>query len=335
MNFYRYLSLLAVAATSFIIISCSSKEEYRSIDGFTQGTTYHIVYTSSEAREDGVAKIVDSLLAVIDNTMSVYNPNSEISAINRGEREEVSPLFENVFNRSKEIYRLSDGAFDVSAAPLFDAWGFGFKNRENVNQQMVDSIMTFVGMDKVKIDGGKLYRSDSRLTLNFNAIAQGYTSDYIASYFDKMGMKNYLIEVGGEIYCKGVNSRGEMWSVAIDKPVDGNNIPGNDLQDIVNISERGLATSGNYRKFYEVDGKKYSHTINPKSGYPVEHNLLSATVIAKDAMTADAIATYLMVVGLDRAKEVLKSMPEVDAYLVYSHEGEFKVYKTDGVIIKK
>lgn len=126
-----------------------------------------------------------------------------------------------------------------------------------------------------------------------------------------------------------------MWSVAIDKPVDGNNIPGNDLQDIVNISERGLATSGNYRKFYEVDGKKYSHTINPKSGYPVEHNLLSATVIAKDAMTADAIATYLMVVGLDRAKEVLKSMPEVDAYLVYSHEGEFKVYKTDGVIIKK
>jgi len=186
-------------------------------------------------------------------------------------------------------------------------------------------------MDKVKIENGKLVKSDPRVSLNANAIAQGYTSDVIAREFDKMGISNYMIEVGGEIYCKGVNAKGKEWTVGIDKPIEGNVVPGSDLQEVLSISGKGLATSGNYRKYYEENGKKYSHTIDPKTGYPVVHSLLSATLIANDAMTADALATFFMVVGLEKAQEYLAANPDIDAYLVYSQDGKFAVYKTKGI----
>jgi thiamine biosynthesis lipoprotein len=190
-------------------------------------------------------------------------------------------------------------------------------------------------MDKVKIENGVLVKRDKRLSLNANAIAQGYSSDVIAGEFDKLGIKNYLIEVGGEIYCKGVNSKGKNWTIGIDKPIDGNMIKGENLQDILSLTGKGLATSGNYRKFYEEGGEKYSHTIDPKTGYPVKHSLLSATVIADDAMTADALATFFMVVGLDKTKEFLGKNTGIDAYLVYADGEKFKVYKTKGVNIIK
>ncbi|MDD3033707.1 MAG: FAD:protein FMN transferase [Bacteroidales bacterium] len=324
------MSKIVVLLSFLLLISgCGNKLEYKTIDGFTQGTTYHIVYSINSP--DSLNAVVDKVLAGIDNSLSVYNDSSIISRINRGEDISPDSLFVVVFNRSAEIYNISKGAFDISGAPMFDVWGFGFKNKEKVTQGDIDSIKQFVGMDKVKIENGKVVKADPRLSLNANAIAQGYTSDVIAREFDKLGIMNYMIEVGGEIFCKGVNPKGIEWSVGIDKPIEGNVIPGEELQEILSLSEKGLATSGNYRKFYEENGKKYAHTIDPRTGYPVTHSLLSATVIAVDAMTADALATYFMVVGLDEAKAYLAANTDVDAYLVYSEGDSFQVYKTSGI----
>lgn len=330
MNYCKITSKIVALFFLLLLTSgCGNKVEYRTMDGFTQGTTYHIVYSTD--RPDSLNAIVDKVLADVDNSLSVYNDSSVISRINRGEDISPDSLFNVVFNRSSQIYKISKGAFDISGAPMFDVWGFGFKNKEKVTQSDIDSIKQFVGMDKVKIENGKIVKADPRLSLNANAIAQGFTSDVIAGEFDKLGIINYMIEVGGEIFCKGVNSKGTEWSVGIDKPIEGNVIPGEELQEILSLSGKGLATSGNYRKFYEEDGKKYAHTIDPRTGYPVTHSLLSATVIAADAMTADALATYFMVVGLDEAKAYLAANPDVDAYLVYSEGENFQVYKTSGI----
>ena len=323
----------AVILILLFMTSCSKKIEYKTIDGFAQGTTYHIVYSYKGG--DTLNSLVTEILERIDSSVSVYKPESIISRINRNEETVPDSLFINVFNRSREFYDLSGGSFDISAAPLFDVWGFGAKERIEVTQQMIDSILAFVGMDKVWLENGVVKKSDPRVTLNMNAIAQGYTSDVIAAEFDKRGVENYLIEVGGEIFCKGLNPKGKEWSVAIDKPVEGNMIQGEQIQDILNLSNRGLATSGNYRKFFKEGDKVFSHTIDPKTGFPAKQNLLSTTIIAKDAMTADAYATYFMVVGLDKAKEILALNPDIDAYLVYGENGEFRVFSTPGIEIRK
>ncbi|MFA5849416.1 MAG: FAD:protein FMN transferase [Bacteroidales bacterium] len=318
---------------TLITSGCSRNAAYRNIEGFTQGTTYHITY--SPDIKDSLDSFVNEILLNVDNSLSVYNDSSIISRLNRGDSVVIDSLFINVFNRSKEIYQISNGAFDISGAPLFDIWGFGFKNKERVTQTMIDSILPYVGMDKVNIEEGVLVKSDKRLTLNANAIAQGYTADVIAKEFDKLGIMNYLIEIGGEIFCKGVNSKGKEWTIGIDKPVEGNMIQGDDLQVVLSLTDKGLATSGNYRKFYEEGGEKFSHTIDPKTGYPVRHNLLSATVIAEDAMTADALATFFMVVGLDKAKLFLAQYDDVQAYLVYADGDKFKVFQTSRINIVK
>ncbi len=329
----RVNELVVFLLLAIVTTSCEKKLIYRTIDGFTQGTTYHIVYSFDGA--DSLDEVVNEVLSAIDNSLSVYNDSSLISRINRGENIPPDAFFVELFNKSREIYDLSSGAFDISGAPLFDIWGFGFKNREKVTQEDIDSIKTFVGMDKIWIDSGRVKRSDSRVTLNMNAVAQGYTSDVMARKFDSLGVSNYMIEIGGEIFCKGHNPKGHEWNVGIDKPVEGNFIPGEELQAVIALSGKGLATSGNYRKFYEEGGKKYSHTIDPRIGYPVTHSLLSATVIAQDAMTADALATFFMVVGLDEAIKFLNDRRDIDAYLIYSENGQFKVYKTAGVKIVK
>jgi len=334
MKYYRlilkFLPLLLIAAA--IATGCKEKTEYKTIDGFTQGTTYHIVYSNDV--DFAPDSLVESLLKMVDFSMSGYNPESIISQVNNGDSVKVDIMFADVFNRSVEMYKISEGLFDVSAAPLFDLWGFGFKNKSIVNQQVIDSVMQFVGMDKIALDGTLMIKKNPGVKLNFNAIAQGYTADVIGRTFDNLGIKNYLIEIGGEIFCKGVNPRGKSWSVGIDKPIDGNMIQGQEIQDILLLSQGGLATSGNYRKFYEENGEKYSHSINPKTGYPVRDNLLSATVIAADAMTADAYGTYFMVAGLEKSIEVIENTPGIEGYLIYSKDGKLEVYRSKGVKIK-
>lgn len=321
---------------------CNNQNTYRTLDGFAQGGTFHLVYQlPSEEFQYNVPDSLTKYFTRINASLSGYDSTSIVSQINRGEKPQLDSLFIECFNLSKEVYEATAGAFDISAAPLFDLWGFGFKEKEKVTQAKIDSILQFVGMDKLSIvydstaKAHLLHKSDPRMKVNFNAIAQGYTCDYICSNLEKMGIENYLLEVGGEIMCKGKNSRGKEWSVAIDKPLDGNFVPGESVQAIIQLSGGGLVTSGNYRKFYVEDGEKYSHTINPATGYPVKHNLLSVTVLAKDASMADAYATYLMVIGFEKAKEFLQNRDDMDALMVYGEQKQMKVYATQGVHQRK
>lgn len=318
--------------TLLILLTACSGKEYLTSDGFAQGTTYHIVYSNDAGYP--LDSLIASILTDIDNSLSVYNRESLISKINRGEEVEPDSLIKNVYKRSLEFYYLSDGLFDVSASPLFNIWGFGFSNRSVITKEVIDSALNLTGMEKIKLENGRFVKELPQVTLNFNAIAKGYTSDIIAGELCKLGIENYLVEVGGEIVCKGVNPSGKKWSVGIDKPEEGNIVQGAHLQDVLLLSKGGLATSGNYRKYYEEGGEIFSHTINPKTGYPVRHNLLSATVLAKDAMSADAYATWFMVAGLEKAIEILEKNNDIGGYLIYTIDGEYKVYKSSGVQVK-
>ena len=334
---------LAAFTIIFCTTGCTHKQPpYTTIDGFAQGGTYHIVYQNPADTDHSV--LPDSLAVwfrQIDKSLSGYDTTSLVSQINRGENPPLDQLFIECFNLSREVYEATEGAFDISGAPLFDIWGFGFKEKVEITPQMIDSIRQFVGMDKLSISYDEvsgthhLCKADPRMKVNFNAIAQGYSCDFIAGKLEQMGITSYLIEIGGEIICKGLNSKGKEWSVAIDKPIDGNFIPGNEIQTIIELTDAGLVTSGNYRKFYIVDGEKFSHTINPITGYPVKHNLLSATVIAPTAAMADAYATYMMVIGLEQAQEFLAANPQMEALLVYGDGEDLKVFSTGGVHQRK
>ena len=334
------LSLLPILLIS--ICCTSNRPSYQTVDGFAQGGTFHLVYQTPATPE--AYNIPDSVALYfrqIDKSLSGYDTTSLVSRINRGENPQLDPIFIECFNISKEVYENTDGAFDISAAPLFDLWGFGFGNKGEVSQQKIDSIMTFSGMDKLSIvhdtatGASYLHKADSRMKVNFNAIAQGYTCDYICSRLEQMGIENYLLEVGGEIFCKGTNAKGNPWSIGIDKPVDGNFIPGQSIEAILEVSGKGLVTSGNYRKFYIVEGEKFSHTIDPRTGYPVKHNLLSATVMAPTAAKADAYATYLMVIGLEKGKEFISRCEDMDALMVYGEDEDLKIFATEGIKQKK
>ena len=325
---------------AMLFYSCNFHAEYKTLNGFALGTTYHIVYdptttcgsVTPESHPD-IPDLVAKAFNEINASLSVYNQESIISKVNRNEPVELDSLFLNVFICGKEIYTLTQGAFDMAAAPYFDLWGFGFSQREQVTQAKLDSIAHFVGMDKIWLSDKKIEKADPRVSLNANAIAKGYCSDLIATRLKRVGIKNFLVEVGGEIYCEGVNPNGRKWGVGIDAPRTGNFIPGRELQAKLMISGRGVATSGNYRNFYETDGKKYGHTIDPATGTPVQHSLLSATVLAPDCMTADAFATAFMVMGLEKTKTFLETHPQLDALLIFTNEsGAFQTYSTPNVM---
>ena len=328
-NFAIGLTLLL-----FTLAGCSREGEYYTLDGVTQGSTYHIVFQPKVSSDSSFTAVRDSValyLERIDHSLSGYNPNSILTAFNENRPVELDQIFIDNFKASQQMNRITGGIFDPSAAPLFDLWGFGFKNGVDVTPSQIDSVKSFIGMERFHLDSLSIVKDDPRCRLNFNAIAQGYTADYIAAKFSAMGMENFLVEVGGEIYAKGHNPKGKLWNVGIDKPIDGNNVPGASIQAIVRISSKGLVTSGDYRKFYMKEGKKISHSINPKTGFPIEHNLLSATVVAENATFADAFATYLMVIGLDEAVKAVEAQEGVEALLVYNSNDTLKVWSSKGM----
>ena len=325
--------IIFIISVSMLICSCNYRAEYTILDGFALGTTYHIVYAAPTGLD--VPAMVKQAFTDIDVSLSVYNKESVISKVNRNEPVALDTLFIRVFERGKEIYALTRGAFDMAAAPYFDLWGFGYKHREEVTRAKLDSIASFAGMDKIWLSDGKIGKADPRVSLNANAIAKGYASDVIASRLRGAGVVNLLVEVGGEIYCEGVNAKGGMWSIGIDRPEYGNYIPGKDMEETILLSGQGLATSGNYRNYFEEEGHKYGHTIDPATGKPVQHSLLSATVVASDCMTADALATAFMVMGLEKTRIFLDTHPQVDAYLIYSDDtGAFQSFATSNITIK-
>jgi thiamine biosynthesis lipoprotein len=322
----KYLSLIFVV----LISSCSQKNDgqekaYMEVNGMTQGTTYMIKYSTQDTVN--LRPQFEKILANIDSSMSTYNKQSVISKVNTNQTSiNLDSYFKDVFNTAMKVSRETDGAFDITVAPLVNAWGFGFKELPEVDSAKVDSIMDFVGHEKVKMEEGKIYKEDKRIMLDMNAIAQGYTVDVIARYLDSINIDDYLVEVGGEVKTKGKSPSNKAWRVGIDKPVEGNDVPGRNLQAIIRLENQSLATSGNYRKYYVKDGIKYSHTIDPSTGYPVKHNLLSVTVLADQCVRADAYATAFMVMGLEKSQKMVNNIDDIEAYFIYSDtDGDFKV----------
>jgi len=327
----KYVFSVVVVIIAFII-GCTKDQNrnYITITGFTQGTTYRITYNSPDSIN--YQSEIESLLSEFDSSLSAYLPVSIISRINKNESNvEVDKFFRTVFNKAKEVNKESNGAFDITVGPIVNAWGFGPQKRMNVDSSVIDSLLHYVGMDKIKLKNNKIIKAYPEITLDVNAIAQGYSADVIANYFDKLNIANYMVEVGGEIVTKGVNKKGIAWRIGIDNPSEDNTIQNRQLQAIVQLSNKALATSGNYRKFYIENGVKYAHSINPKTGYPEKNKLLSVTILANDGMTADAYATAFMIMGLDKSYEYVNSNEELDAYFIYSGEdGKYKVKYTKG-----
>ena len=273
--------------------------------------------------------MVSKCLHDIDFSISGYNKGSLLSRFNRGENIVPDRYMLELYSMSRKLWEETGGLFDVSGGPLFDFWGFGFKNPKSMDSlrndtrtaRIVDSLLEFTGMDLLNLENGRIIRKDPRVQLNFNAIAQGYTCDVVADLLDSIGVQNYLVEVGMEIVCKGVNASGKPWRIGIDAPVDGSQVAGENVQKLLNLTDCGITTSGNYRKFFIMDGKKYSHSINPVTGYPVQHDLLSATVIsidtARSGAISDAYATYCMVIGKEAAAEFINSRSDLRGYLIY------------------
>jgi thiamine biosynthesis lipoprotein len=305
--------------------------EYKEIAGYVQGTTYHISYQDRPGRN--LQPRIEQLLHRFDMSLSTYEPESIISRINNNEENvRLDKYFKTVFNRSEEIYHLTSGAFDITIAPLVNAWGFGPEAALQIDSAIVDSLKTMVGMHNITLISGKIAKKHPEVKLDVNGIAQGYSVDIVAEFLERKGITNYLVEIGGEIIAKGVNKEGNAWRIGIDKPVDDNFLPGKNLQAILSISNKALATSGNYRKYYEKDGQKYVHSINPESGYPVKNRLLSTTVLARDCMTADAFATAFMVMGVEKSIMFLSNHKEIDAYLIYSDkDGNYVTFMTPGI----
>lgn len=321
------LFLLVISA-----VSCRPAGRYIAVTGYAQGGTYTVKMNLEGVRErpEAIGKHIDSLLTLIDTTLSGYNKGSLLSRFNRGETIEPNAVFRDIFSAAKGYRDETDGAVDVAAAPLFDAWGFGFSrdsfpSDETVRMLTETSSMDFIPQDLTAANGQKL---------NFNAIAQGYSCDIIAAYLYSIGVRDMLVDIG-EIYCDGVNPSGRPWTLAVDKPEDGNNDPGVRIQGKWQSDGGpcGIVTSGNYRKFYIRDGKKYAHTIDPRTGRPVEHNLLSATIKAPTAMDADAYATYCMVIGLEEAEAFLSGRDDLEGYLIYEEDGQMKTWSSEGFVL--
>ena len=324
---FLWLAFL-ILATIWILVRHNQQGGYYSVKGLVFGTVYKITY-----QHDGDLKPeIEAELKRFDQSLSPFNDSSVISRVNRNEELVTDSFFQKCFHRSMEISRETKGAFDITVAPLANAWGFGFKKGAFPNSLMIDSLLQITGYKKVKMDNGKVIKQDPRTMLSCSAVAKGYSVDVIAQLLDRKGIKNYMVDIGGEVVVRGKNSKMNAWRIGINKPVDDSLSVNQELQTVLAISDVGMATSGNYRNFYYKGGKKYAHTIDPRTGYPVQHSILSSTVIAKDCASADAYATAFMVMGLDSAKAFCEAHPELDAYFICSGEGDkYETYFTDGM----
>jgi thiamine biosynthesis lipoprotein len=319
------LFLFALAAF-FLFYEFPKDKIYQHRDGFIFGTVYSVTYSNPESKDLSAA--ITRALDDVNNSLSMFNKQSTIAKVNNNEVVQLDSLFLTVWNVGQEVSRSTDGAFDMTVAPLVDLWGFGLKNREIVTDAEVDSLRQYVGYDLVQLEDGLLRKTYPQMRIDAGAIAKGYACDVVADTLEAYGCTDFCIEIGGELVVKGHNSKGVNWHIAINKPVEDSTCVNSEIQEVVELTNCGMATSGNYRNYYELDGKRYSHTIDPRSGYPVRHNLLSATIVAPDCMTADAWATACMVAGLDKAKEWIEANDDLKGYLIYEENGEILTWRS-------
>ena len=317
--------LLILIIGSIFVIRQQRNTPFQKDEGMVFGTIYHITYQS----DTNYQKEIEAELQKVDNSLSPFNKTSIISRINRNEKVKVDEMFSEVFQLAEKISGDTDGAFDITVAPMVNAWGFGFKTGNPPTRQTIDSLRAIVGFHTVSLQDGYVIKKNPKTMLDCSAIAKGYGTDVVARFLKKKGVQNFMVEIGGEIVVNGNSEKLQPWRIGINKPTDDSLNTNQAIQDVVSVSNIAMATSGNYRNFYYKNGKKYAHTIDPRTGYPVQHNILSATVVADDCMTADALATAFMVMGLDEAEAFTKSHPNIGAYFIYSDEkGEVKSYFT-------
>ena len=290
-----------------LLVSCTEKAVFQKNSNLVFGTIYNITYQYA----DDLQAEIEAELQKVDGEFSMFNPQSTVARINGGDSTvERSAMFCEIFELAKTVNKETNGAFDIHVAPLVNAWGFGFKHDQLPTPQQVDSLLKI------------------RDQMDFSAIAKGYGCDVVVRLLRSHGIENFMVEIGGEVVLSGHNDKGQPWHIGVNKP--GENPEDGDLQTVLSITDCAIATSGNYRNFYYKDGQRYAHTIDPRTGYPVQHSLLSATVVAADCATADAYATSFMVLGLDSAQAVLNSHPELKAYLIYSDEsGQMSVWRSE------
>jgi len=299
------------------------------LQGEAQGTYYSMLYYDSLNRN--FHPQVDSILKAFDQSVSLWVPNSILSRINRNDTNVVlDKHFIGNFNYSQQVSKATHGAFDMTVGPLVEVWGFGFESRKKVGSHMVDSLMPFIGYQKIKLINGKVNKAVPQMRIDFNGIAQGYSDDVVGRFFKSKGIHNYLIDIGGEVTARGNKADGSPWKVGIEKPAPDKDSP-RVLKAVITLKNCSVATSGSYRKYYVENGIRYSHTIDPKTGYPVQHSLLSVSVLTNNTALADAYATAFMVMGYHKSRKFVESHPNLDAFFIWSEaDGTFQSYATPG-----
>jgi len=315
-----FLALLIIG--TILIIRQQQNMPYQHNSGTIFGTTYSITYQNSN---DLHAEILEKLHEV-DSSLSMFNEQSVISRINRNEQMTPNDMFLKVFKMAQQVSDETNGAFDITVAPLVNAWGFGFKHGSMPDDKAIDSLMYFVGYKKVSYKGKVIQKQDPRIMLDCSAIAKGYGVDMVAQLLQSKGIENYLVEIGGEVSTRGISNKRVPWKIGVTKPTNDTLSVSNELQTVLNVTDKSMATSGNYRNYYYKGGRRYAHTINPKTGRPVQHNILSATVLTDQCALADAYATSFMVMGLEGAKKILQKHPDLMAYLIYDDHGKTGVW---------
>ena len=320
------LLLLFLIAGTVYIASRERNTPYQHDTGMVFGTTYSIIYKYDKSLHTEIR----AEMKKVDDALSTFNPTSIISLVNSGQQHHTNKMFDTVFELAERISKDTDGAFDITVAPLVNVWGFGFKSGNMPGKAQVDSLLALVGHDKVSLKDGKVQKADPRVMIDCSAIAKGYGCDVVASLLHSKGIENFMVEIGGEVITRGVSEKNAAWKIGVAKPTDDSLNTNKEIQTILRLNNSAMATSGNYRNFYYKGGKKYAHTIDPRTGYPVQHSLLSATVIADNCATADAYATSFMVMGKTKAIELLRSHDRLMAYLIYCDDkGRLQVWCSD------
>ncbi len=324
---------IGLLLSSVVLAACTSLNPGKEVklEGLAQGTYYAVTYYDKNGTNHQAS--IDSFFKAFDLSASVYLNESVISRFNNNDSTVIADeAFTNVFNKAMEVSEKTDGAFDITIMPLVNAWGFGFTDPMKVGQKQVDSLLPYVNYRNVSLINGRLVKKYPEIKVDFNAIAQGYSADLIGEMLEARGIENYLVDVGGEVLAKGKKAGNKPWKVGIEKPTKDADDP-RVLNAVVNLTDKALATSGNYRRFFIKDGIRYSHTLDPKTGFPVKHTVLSVSVLANDCMTADAYATAFMVMGLEKTQEFISRNPGIDAYLIYSDtSGALKTWASPGIL---
>ena len=310
------------------LVSCGELPKKIVLQGLAQGSYYAVTYFDEENRN--FQREIDSIFHAVDLSVNLWVDSSVISKVNRNEAVTLDSIFINNFRIAQEAAQLSDGYFDPTISPIVAAWGFSYKHGDSITPQLIDSLKQLVDYRKIHIEKGMVVKENLEMKLDFNAIAQGYTSDLIAAFLETRGINNYLVDTGGEIMARGSKPNGQPWIVGIEKPAenwDSEQI----VQTRIALRDKGLVTSGSTRKYVERNGKRYSHCINPKTGYPVEHSVLSATVLAENSVWADALASICMVMGMEKSLPLIESMDGVEAYYIFVNENdELETFATEG-----